>query len=53
MIADGGFINLPRIWYTVVQCKGGSRISGKGVKMCKGGGVRFADFSSFFFLSIP
>ena len=32
--------------------RGGSRISGKGVHMYKGEGVRFADFISFF-LNIP
>ena len=32
--------------------RGGSRISGKGVYMYKGVGVRFADFISFF-LNIP
>ena len=31
---------------------GGSRISGKGVRMYKGMGVRFGDFISFF-LNIP
>ena len=32
--------------------RGGYRISGKGVHMYKGVGVRFADFTSFF-LNIP
>ena len=34
------------------KSRGGSRISGKGVRMYKGVGVRFADFISFF-LNIP
>ena len=31
-----------------IYCRGGSRISGKGVGMYKGMGVGFADFISFF-----
>ena len=31
-----------------VRCRGGSRISEKGVHMLKGVGIRFADFISFF-----
>ena len=39
--------------FTVCQFnRGGFRISGKGVHMYKGVGVRFADFISFF-LNIP
>ena len=30
------------------RCRGGSRVSGKGVRIYKGVGVRFADFISFF-----
>ena len=34
-----------------VEHRGGSRFSGKGFRMCKGVGVRFADFISFFCIS--
>ena len=37
----------------VLTIRGGSKISGKGVQMCKrGGGVRFAETNSIF-LNIP
>ena len=36
----------------VTSSRGGSRISGKGVHIYKGMGVRFASFISFF-LNIP
>ena len=36
----------------VLKSSGGSRISGKGVHMYRGVGIRFADFRSFF-LNIP
>ena len=35
-----------------IFCRGGSRISGKGVHMYKGVGARFADFIAFF-LNMP
>ena len=41
--------------FTIYNCRksgGGSRISGKGVHMYEGVGVRFADFI-LFFLYIP
>ena len=43
-----------RLWIFkfLSKCRGGSRISEKGVHMCKGVGVRFADFISLF-LNIP
>ena len=42
-------VKTQRIWR---RFSGGSRVSGKGVHMYKGVGVRFADFLSFF-LNIP
>ena len=40
------------IFHATDKCRGGSRISGKGVLMYKDMVVRFADFISFF-LNIP
>ena len=40
------------VMHFVVCCRGGSRMSGKGVHINKGVGVRFTDFISFF-LNIP
>ena len=34
--------------FMIGNVRGGSRISGKGVHMCKGMGVRVPDFISFF-----
>ena len=44
----------PELDYIHFWCiyRGGSRISGKGVHLYKGKGVRFSDFISFF-LNIP
>ena len=39
--------------FVLFKFMGGSRISGKGVRMFKGMGIRFADFISFFFKNIP
>ena len=44
--------NLVMQWQPMVQFRGRSKISGKGVRMYKGVGVRSADFISFFF-NIP
>ena len=40
------------VYKLVLTPRGGSRISGKGVRIYKGMGVRFADFISVF-LNIP
>ena len=49
-------LSLLVLWTRLASCqgktRGRSRISGKGVHMYKGVGVRFADFISFF-LNIP
>ena len=49
---DGDLAKLsvtPQVFLYILDIfRGGSRISGKGVRMCKGMGVRFADFISNF-----
>ena len=52
MSGEKAATNIHALIYPLLLIRGGSRISGKGVRMYKGMGVHFADFISFFF-NIP